>query len=1043
MILTHNLIFFIASIIVAVAAMFVALEYIVKIQQSSKSQPENIFYGALSLGLGIWCAQFYGLLALEFPYFVAFNVVPTLMALLVAVFLSGIALWVFSKDFPPALRLGVFSACAVMAISASHFVEVFVFNSCVIKQSLLPVVLSIFFCALLVSASVWFMFAAASFKKGLGRAKQLIASVGMGLAIIANYSLDFTWASFVTDDGARSDLTVSADVIAIGISIASVLLFIVACKLLIKRPVVSIAGVCLLVFGAEFSIGIVASAFTFIDEEIVRSLLRASILAVLLIPVWKRMYADGKSLDKSRRRAETVLASIGDGVLVTDPKGEIEYLNPVAEQLTGWNRENVQGKQLNTAFHLWDQLSGQPVNDPIDLCLQEKLRRNHTVQAILRNRHRQASPIEITASAIQSDNKNEGNILVFRDISAKHRARKALDQDIEGRKALNDLLHIRSTEISIDELLSKALALITSVSWMDIHRGGIFLMDRRRQLLHLRVHENFTSETQSLCEKVQLGQCLCGRAAMQKELVFSPTVDERHEITYEGMGPHGNYNIPIILDNVVLGVIVLYLKDNHSKRQQEVEFLGNMASALGILIDLNRKSDKIQKLAYFDKLTKLANRAFLLKHFKRVVSKAKRNNKQFAVLFLDLDKFKAINDTLGHHVGDEILIRVARRLEACVRKDDFVARLGGDEFVILLSGARKPGSSSFDSAQNIAQKILDSIREPFVIDDHDLTIGTSIGVAVYPINGSKLETLLQNADAAMYHAKEQGRNNFQFYSERMNELLLHRLQLETELHKAAEKGFLSVYYQPQVDMESDVIVSAEALLRWNDPVMGVIQPSEFIPIAEESDLIIQLGEWVLDQVCLQLKKWKRAEQYPQIRKIAINVSLKEMQQSEFASGVAAILRRHEINPDMIEFEVSESALADDSRVIYENMMELHAIGIKLALDDFGIVYSSLGRLKDFPVDSIKIDRSFVKDMTSNKSDATIAKAIVAMAHSMKIKVLAEGVETPSQLKYLNKYGCDLFQGYYCAPALKGEDFVKFCQKRKNANKKNIVRLSEV
>jgi diguanylate cyclase (GGDEF)-like protein/PAS domain S-box-containing protein len=1034
MTLTYNLIFLIASMIVAVAGMFVAFEYAARILRLPKLRTENIVYGAITLGLGIWCTQFNGLLALKFPHPVEFSVGPTLLSLLVSVLASGVALWLVTAKFQPQIRYSGAVVSLVVAIAGSYFIEQSALVACLIEQPLVPLIISIVVCTAFIVAALWVMFVGDYFKAGLGRVKQLIASSLLGLAVVSQHYLGLGWAAFVSAPVVDNHLTVSSGLLTSGISIASILLLMIACKLLINRPIVSIVGVCLLVFGVEFSIGIVASAFPFVDEGIGRSLLRAAILAVVLIPVWKRMYADGKNLDQSRRRAEIVLASIGDGVLVTDPDGEIEYLNPVAEQLTGWGQGTAHGQQLATAFHLWDQKTRQPVKDPIGLCLQEKLNNNHTVQAILRNRSRQASPIEITASPIQADSKNEGNILIFRDVTAKHLAQKQLDQDIEGRKALNELLHIRSTEISMQELLSKALDIVMTVSWLDIHRGGVFLMDARRKQLRLQVHRNFSYENKSLCKKVQLGQCLCGRAAKQKQFIFSKAVDEQHDIHYEGMSPHGNFNIPIMLDNMVLGVMVLYLKHNHNQRQPEVEFLGNIASALGILIDLNRKSSKIQKLAYFDKLTSLANRAFLLKHFKQLVAHAKSNNKQFSVLFLDLDRFKAINDSLGHHFGDEVLMQVARRLEACVRKDDFVARLGGDEFVVLLSGARKPGSGAFESAQKTAQKILESIKQPFVVDGHDLMIGTSIGVAIYPDNGVTLETLLQNADAAMYHAKEQGRNNAQFYSESMNESVMYRLELETALHKAAGNGDLSVHYQPQVDMKSNTIIGAEALLRWIDPKLGVIQPIEFIAIAEESDLIIQLGEWVLEQVCLQFKLWAKDNRYSQLKTVAINVSLKEIQRPEFADGVTAIISRHKIDPSMIEFELTESVLADDSNSIKENMLQLQAMGIKLALDDFGTGYSSLGRLKDFPVDSIKIDRSFVKDMTSKTNDAALAKAIVAMAHSLDLKVVAEGVETPHQLEYLNDYGCDMFQGYYCAPALNGEEFVKFCSKRQNIEK---------
>ncbi|MEE9411982.1 MAG: EAL domain-containing protein [Methylococcales bacterium] len=1035
--LTHNLIFLIASIIVAVAAMFVAFEYAARILRSSRQQTENITYGAVTLGLGIWCTQFNGFLSLEFPHPVVFNVIPTLISLLTAILASGFSLWMITTKHQPVIRFSIATISLVSAITSSYFVELKALEACLIEQALLPMLISILVCTVLVAASLWVMFVTDYFKAGLGRVKQLIASSVLGMAIIVQHYLGLGWASYVAEVGAFNPLSVSADLLATGISIASVLLLMIACKLLINRPIVSIAGICLLMFGAEFSVGIVASAFPFVDEGIGKSLLRASILAILLIPVWKRMHLDGIDRDKSRRRAETVLASIGDGVLVTDPKGKIEYLNSVAEELTGWDIKHAEGQQLETAFHLWDQKTRQPVKDPIDLCLQEKLHNAESIQAILRNRTRKASPIEITASPIQSDNKNEGNILIFRDVSAKHLAQQELQQDIEGRKALNHLLHVRSTEMSLNELLSKALDITLSVTWLEVDKGAVFLMDTQRKFLHLQVHKNISPALQRVCKTIPLGECLCGTIAKYPKFVFTKCDNEVDENKY-AVNPHGHYNIPIILDNKVLGVIVLYLKQNRNQRQQEVEFLGNIASGLGILIDLNKKSSEIKKLAYYDKLTGLSNRAYLLKQFKKIVNHAQDNRKQFAVLFLDLDRFKSINDTLGHHFGDEVLIEVSRRLEACVRKNDFVARLGGDEFVILLTEGRQLGSSCFESAQTIAQKILDSIKQPFVVDGHELKIGTSIGAAVYPENGHSLETLLQNADAAMYHAKEKGRNNAQFYSESMNEMMLHRLQLETALHIAGQNGDLEVHYQPQVDMETNMVVGAEALLRWNDPHMGILHPDEFIPIAEESDLIVQLGEWVLEQVCVQIKHWDQTEQHPLLKSVAINVSLKEIQQPDFATGVSAILDRHGINPAKIEFEITESALANDSDTIRNNMHQLQSIGIKLALDDFGTGYSSLGRLKDFPVDSIKIDRSFVKDMASKQSDAAIAKAIVAMAHSLNIKVMAEGVETSSQLKYLDQYGCDKFQGYYCAPALNGEEFSRFLHKRQNASNNKIA-----
>ena len=594
--LTHHLIFLIASIIVALASMFVVLEYMLRVIRTDKQQSVNRLFGALTLGLGIWCTQFNGLLSIQFPMVVRFNIVPTVLSLVAVIAASWLVFWLLTLQLHRWLRISTSGVTLIVAIASCFLIAQQTIQLELNESFSTPLLTSLLVCSILTIISYWLIFIDQRFKPGLGRLKQLIAAVLLGMAIVFQHYIGMGQVVFDQQVVHSHDFSLSIDQLTVAISVVSVLILMVACKLLLDRPVVSIAGICLLVFGAEFSIGIAASGVPLLEEGFVLSLVRASILAFVLIPAWKRIYADGQKLSKSRQRAEMVLASITDGVLVTDSKGSIEYLNPVAESLTGWGRENAEGESLTKAFHLWERQTGRPLKDPIEFCLKQNLNDTHTAEAFLRNLDRKATPVEVTASSINTGTKHEGNILVFRDISAKHRATKELNQDIEGRKVLNELLHIRSTEISINQLLNKALEIVTSVSWLNIHRGGIFLMDQRHQQLRLRVHKNFGPENQSLCKRIKLGQCLCGRAAQQQTIVFSKSVDERHEIQYPGMSAHGNYNIPIMLENAVLGVIVLYLKDNHTKQQQEVEFLQNFAGALGVLIDLNRKSEKYKSL---------------------------------------------------------------------------------------------------------------------------------------------------------------------------------------------------------------------------------------------------------------------------------------------------------------------------------------------------------------------------------------------------------------------------------------------------------------
>jgi diguanylate cyclase (GGDEF)-like protein len=431
-----------------------------------------------------------------------------------------------------------------------------------------------------------------------------------------------------------------------------------------------------------------------------------------------------------------------------------------------------------------------------------------------------------------------------------------------------------------------------------------------------------------------------------------------------------------------------------------------------------RAKARIEYLAYYDTLTGLPNRQLLVREVGRAIRAAKRSGHMMALLYLDLDRFKRINDNLGHSVGDALLQNVARRLESSVRPSDVVsqagerptheqarvARLGGDEFVVLLTGLS-------DEAQTttVASRIQQALAEPFDCRGHRFVVTPSIGIALYPKDGTDIEDLLVKADMAMYKAKDQGRNGHAFYGESMAVRSLGRLELENDLRRAFEAGEFQLYYQPKMDLASGVIIGVEALLRWQHPTRGWIAPDMFIPVAEETGLIVPLGDWVIRETCKQLNAWASAGLSHLT--IAVNVSVQQFAREDFVESVLRALWQSGIKPQQLELEITESLLMRNVDDTTENMKRFSAAGLKLAIDDFGTGYSSLGYLRQFPVDALKIDRSFVKDLHTSSDDAAICAAIIAMARELKLKVIAEGVETAEQLEFLRKHRCDQVQGY--------------------------------
>jgi len=430
---------------------------------------------------------------------------------------------------------------------------------------------------------------------------------------------------------------------------------------------------------------------------------------------------------------------------------------------------------------------------------------------------------------------------------------------------------------------------------------------------------------------------------------------------------------------------------------------------------LEAANAQLQHAATHDALTGLPNRALLADRMGHAIARVARDEIQFAVLVVDLDRFKAINDSLGHIAGDELLQEVARRLSGLLRKDDTLARLGGDEFVLVIHEVE-----SAQDAEAVARKVLSQVALPLQIAGLDVHVSPSVGIAVCPNDGVDSETLLQHADTAMYHAKKKGRNTFQFFAPAMNASARERFELESGLRAALAQHEFELHFQPKVDVATGRIESAEALIRWRHPKKGLIAPGGFIPLAEETGLIVPLGEWVLFEACRQAREWQ--DQDLQLR-MAVNLSARQFRQDGLIETVRSALSVARLEPRYLELELTESAVMQDAESSVQIMRRLSDLGVRISVDDFGTGYSSLSYLRRLPLDKLKIDRSFIREIVTSRDDAQIVRAIVSLAHSLHLKVIAEGVETAEQLSFLRSLGCDQYQGYLCSPPLPPLEFL--------------------
>jgi diguanylate cyclase (GGDEF)-like protein/PAS domain S-box-containing protein len=595
----------------------------------------------------------------------------------------------------------------------------------------------------------------------------------------------------------------------------------------------------------------------------------------------------------------------------------------------------------------------------------------------------------------------------------------------------------------LSSAISQAIAILGTMAQVD----RVFIIENHPHLatdaLAFSIRYEWVSETTTPCISDWQNQLYAthGLSRWYEQLILGRTVrgitrefPEAEQAVLRFAGVLSSLMVPIFVEDEFWGFIGL--DDCHTERQwspSEESSLLAIAASLGGAIKRQRTEEKMRYQAFHDALTGLPNRMMFNRHLYLMLSRARRSREAFAVVFLDLDRFKTINDTLGHAVGDRLLEQTTQRLTFCLREEDTIARWGGDEFTLLL-----PNLKSSQDASRVAERISETLRPAFYVDGHELHITCSMGIALFPEHGIDAQTLLKNADAALYLAKGHGRNNHQFYTPAITSQSTERLALDSSLHDALERQQFTLHYQPQINIFTGEIVQMEALLRWTHPQLGTISPQTFIGLAEENGLIVPIGSWVLRMACLQNKQWHDAGLGP--LRVAVNLSARQFQQPNLVGTIARILEETGLPPTCLELEITETAAMQNVDFTTTLLKELQRMGVRIAMDDFGTGYSSLGYLKQFPLHTLKIDRSFVKDVTVNPDDAAIVAAIVELGQGLNLNVVAEGVETVDQLAKLRSLQCEEMQGYLFSRPLDATAATQFLQK--NQPRSNLQRLHQ-
>jgi diguanylate cyclase (GGDEF)-like protein/PAS domain S-box-containing protein len=669
--------------------------------------------------------------------------------------------------------------------------------------------------------------------------------------------------------------------------------------------------------------------------------------------------------------AREIVATMPDPLIVCDAEGKIRVVNPAACSIFGYTESELLGGSLTCLV----EPGSENANRLCDLIQRGK---SWDQEMVFRTKSGQSVDISLSISNLQSpDLRSVGMVVIGRDIRERKRS---------------------------EEELKNTLSLLSAT--LESTADGILVIDREEKMVSF--NQKFVTMWR-IPPPLMVAQD--GSTALNHVLdqLKDPDGFRKKVKELNAQAEAESYDL-------------LECKDErfYECYSQPQRIAGRCIGRVWSFRDITEKKQAQERLHYLaahDPLTNLPNRTLLFDRLGQAISRVDWHRRLVAVLFMDLDRFKVINDTLGHSYGDRLLKAVGNRLSENVRGGDTVARLGGDEFVVVLADIARA-----EDVPMVIKKILDSLSLPFGVEAVELFITASVGVSLYPNDGEDPVMLLKNADAAMYRAKEQGGNNYQFYSPDMNVRIIERLALETDLRRALEREEFLLHYQPQVDLETGRIIGMEALVRWKKPDLGLVSPAKFIPLAEETGLILPIGEWVLRRACEQNKSWQEAG-LPPIR-IAVNLSARQFQQENLAMTIGRVLQETGLDSKFIELELTESLLMKKGEITLSILRELNKMGLRLSIDDFGTGYSSLSYLTRFPIHELKIDKSFVLSVTVDSNNAVVARAIVTMAHGLGLKALAEGVETQEQLDFLRSIRCDEAQGYLFSRPLPTEEATK-------------------
>ncbi len=732
-----------------------------------------------------------------------------------------------------------------------------------------------------------------------------------------------------------------------------------------------------------------------------------------------RDISERKRAEEALRLAATAFET-HDGMLIADGEANILRVNQAFTRITGFepaevvgrNPRLLQSERHDPAFYqrMWEGL----------------LREGHWEGEIWnRRKNGEVYPQWLSITAVRDDSLQTSHyVAAFVDLSQVKSQQTHIERAAAEEQALSQLLRLSLQPLAVKPYLQQALDnLMESVPWLGfLPKGGVFLAERRHgeRGLRLVAARDLAPALHESCAWVPFGKCLCGRAAAERRIQCVTGVDERHEIRYENMLPHGHYNVPILAGDEVLGVMVVYLPDGHRRVEHETAFLARVADVLSMGIMRRRAEAEIAYRAYHDALTGLPNRRLLMDRLERSLASYLRHGHKGAVLFIDLDHFKTVNDSLGHRTGDDLLRLVGSRLQQTLRKEDTVARLGGDEFVVLLPEISDDPEVTANHARRVADKVRAALSRAYTLDGRALHVTPSVGIALFPLDQNGADDILRQADTAMYRAKEGGRNTVQFFLPEMQTAVEERLRVQSHLRAALGREEFSLHFQAQVDTEGR-ITGAEALLRWQPRDGAPVSPALFIPVAEETGLILPIGEWVLREACGLFRQWHDAGLAGQMRHLAVNVSPRQFHEPGFVRMVERVLLQTEMPPDRLVLELTEGVILNKAVETVEKMQALKGIGVSFSMDDFGTGYSSLAYLQQLPLNILKIDQSFVRNVTASPGNAAIVEAIMAMARHLSLRVIAEGVETAEELGFLEQKGCATFQGYYFSrPVPEGE-----------------------